>query len=80
MSITHDIIRKWCKRYTDSGIDGLFDEIRQGKPRSISDESAAELIKKTLETVPKGSTHWSFGTMAEETGISKSTVQRIWSA
>jgi len=79
-SVTYDTINKWCKRYSEYGIDGLYDEFRSGKPRAISDERVAELVKKTLESKPKGSTHWSIRTMAEETGISKSTVQRIWSA
>ena len=80
LNITSFTVSKWCKRYSDYGIDGLYDEIRPGKPRSITDETIASLIKKTLETTPKGSTHWSIRTMAEETGISKSTVQRVWSA
>lgn len=78
--VTYSTIRKWCKRYYDFGIDGLYDEIRPGKPRFISDEKVANLIKKTLQSTPKGSTHWSIRTMADETGISKSTVQRIWNA
>jgi len=52
---------KWCKRYSDYG---LYDEIRPGKTRSVSVEAVAELIKKTWESTPKGSPHWSMRTMA----------------
>jgi putative transposase len=58
---------------------GLYDEPRSGATRSISDEQVAELIAQTLQTKPSKGTHWSCRSMAEATGLSKSTVQRIWS-
>jgi len=61
-------------------VDGLYDEPRPGRPRSISDEQVAELINTTLQTTPEGATHWSCRTLAKQTGVSKSTVQRVWSA
>lgn len=61
-------------------MDGLYDEPRPGRPRSISDEQVAELINTTLQTTPEGATHWSCRTLAKQTGVSKSTVQRVWSA
>jgi transposase len=58
----------------------LHDELRPGRPRSISDEEIAQLLQKTINTKPKASTHWTCRDLASESGISKSTVQRIWSA
>jgi putative transposase len=67
-------------RFVERGIEGLYDEYRSGRPRSIEDEQIAQLVKKTLHSKPKGSTQWSCREMAAVTGISKSTVQRVWSA
>jgi putative transposase len=54
--------------------------LRSGRPRSIEDQQIAELVNKTLGSRPEGRTHWSCREMAKATGISKSTVQRVWSA
>ena len=70
----------WRKRYIDYGLEGLHDELKPGRPRTISDEQVATVIQKTLDTKPKGGTHWAIRPMAESTKISKSTIHRIWSA
>ena len=70
----------WRKRYIENGIHGLYDEYRSGKPRAIDDDAVASLIQKTLTTKPPNGTHWTCRSLAKETGVSKSTVQRIWSA
>ncbi len=57
---------------------GLHDELRPGRPRTRTDEALATLVQKTLRTKPTASTHWSCRTMEEATGISKSTVHRVW--
>ena len=59
---------------------GLYDELRPGAPRSIDDERIAELIRTTLKSKPKDGTHWTCRSIAEETKLSKSTVQRLWKA
>jgi hypothetical protein len=58
-------------------MDGLYDEPRPGAPREIEDAEIAVVIRKTLETRPKGATHWSLRTMAKEIGHAPSTVHRI---
>ena len=60
--------------------DGLHDEPRPGKPRSISDEDVERVIVKTLEEQPTDATHWSTRSMAAATGMSQSAVSRIWRA
>jgi len=59
-------------------MDGLLDEPRPGGPRSISDEQIEAVIVATLERTPKDATHWSRASMAAETGLSRSTIGRIW--
>ena len=70
----------WRKRFAERRIDGLYDEPRPGAPREIGDDEIAALIRKTLETRPEGSTHWSLRTMARQVGHAPSTVHRIWRA
>lgn len=71
-------VSKWRRRFAADGLQGLHDELRPGRPRSISDEQISELIHKTLKTVPEDATHWSCRSMADDTGVSKSSVNRIW--
>ncbi len=73
-------VGKWRRRFLSGGIQGLYDELRSGRPRSIKDEQVAGLIRKTLDSKPKNTTQWSCRSMADKTGLSKSTVHRIWSA
>jgi len=73
-------VSKWRERFRTQGLMGLYDERRPGKPRSIREDEIMLLIDRTLKTPPPdGSTHWSCRSMAKETGLSKSTVQRFWS-
>jgi transposase len=70
----------WRKRYLTQQLAGLYDEPRPGGPRSIRDEEIASLLRKTLRTKPKDGTHWTCRSIAAETNLSKSTVQRVWKA
>jgi transposase len=70
----------WRRRFVESRLDGLADEPRPGAPRTITDGQVEEVIVATLERQPKDGTHWSRASMAEESGLSKSTVGRIWKA
>ncbi len=71
-------VGKWRKRYSEKGLEGLHDELRAGRPRSVSDEKVAELIHNTLKSRPEGETHWSTRSMAEKSGVSHMTVFRVW--
>jgi len=71
-------VGKWRKRYVEKGLEGLHDELRPGRPRSVSDEKIAELIHKTLKTRPEGATHWSTRTLGQEIGVSHMTICRVW--
>ena len=73
-------IAKWRGRFVVDRVDGLLDEPRPGKPRTISDEKVAEVIAATLESAPKDATHWSTRSMAAHLGLSQSAVSRIWRA
>jgi transposase len=73
-------VGKWRRRFLERRLDGLTDEPRPGAPRKITDEQVEEVIVKTLEATPREATHWSRASMAAATGLSKSTIGRIWRA
>jgi len=73
-------VGKWRGRFARRSFDGLHDEPRPGKPRSIGDEDVERVIVKTLEEKPRDATHWSTRSMANATGMSQSAVSRIWRA
>ncbi len=76
LGVTNTTVGKWRKRYREHGIPGLHDELRPGRPRTHEDERVAEVINTALQTEPPDRSHWSVRSMAEHTGVSKSTVQR----
>jgi transposase len=71
---------KWRARFVAERVAGLFDEPRPGTPRRIDDTAIEALIVRTLETTPRGATHWSTREMAKSTGFSHMTISRVWRA
>jgi transposase len=80
LGCNHNTVSKWRGRFARCRLDGLHDEPRPGKPRTISDRQVEEVIVKTLEEQPPNATHWSTRSMAAATGMSQSAVSRIWRA
>jgi transposase len=63
-------VGKWRRRFLKDRCDGLLDEVRPGRPRTIDDDQVAAVIERTLRTTPVDATHWSIRSMAAETGFS----------
>src|SRR5499427_1601285 len=80
LGCTNATVGKWRQRFVEQDVAGLHDELRPGRPRPISDERVAQLVRNTLETKPKDGTHWSVRQIASQSRMSKSTVHRIWHA
>jgi transposase len=80
LSLDQTTVRKWRSRFAKERLDGLVDEPRPSRPRTISDAQVEEVIVKTLESTPKDATHWSTRSMAAEVGLSQTAVSRIWRA
>src|SRR5450631_1509215 len=75
---TNATVGKWRIRFIKRRLEGLLDEPRVGGPRTVSDEAVEAVIVKTLETTPKGETHWSTRKMAAKAGMSHTMIGRIW--
>ena len=78
LGITADTVRKWRRRFLAERLDGLVDEPRPGRPPTIAVEEVEAVVVATLEEIPKNATHWSRKSMADRSGLSRSTVGRIW--
>jgi len=80
VGVSEPTVSKWRRRFIAERLGGLHDEPRPGVPRSITDDHVEALIVATLEQTPSDATHWSTRSMAKATGISASSVGRIWRA
>ncbi len=77
---TPHAVGRWRARFVEHRIAGLGDMPRPGAPRTVTDEQVADLVARTLQRAPRDATHWSTRSMAKETGLSQSTVSRVWRA
>jgi transposase len=78
--VTKQTVGRWRTRFLTARVDGLLDEPRPGAPRTISDAQIEAVLTRTLESRPADATHWSTRSMATASGLSRSTVNRIWRA
>jgi transposase len=80
LGVDRGTVRTWRNRFAERRLDGVVDEPRPGRPRTVSDARVEALITTTLETTPQNATHWSTRSMAAHLGLSQSTVSRVWRA
>src|SRR5262244_2343681 len=77
LRVSLGMVGKWRSRFLKLRCDGLYDEPRPGTPRRVSDTQVEKVIIQTLESTPRGETHWSTRSLAEATGLSRMTISRI---
>jgi transposase len=80
LGVHRNTVSKWRRRFAAERLDGLVDEPRPGRPRTVLDAHVDAVITKTLESAPNAATHWSTRSMASEVGLTQSAVHRIWRA
>ena len=80
LGVSTHMVCTWRRRFSLFGVSVLEDAPRSGAPRTYDDDKIAEIIRLTIETEPPGATHWSTSAMAEQAGVSKQHISRIWRA
>jgi transposase len=80
LGIHRAMAARWRSRFAEQRLDGLTDEPRPGRPRTITDEQVDAVLTKTLETTPKDATHCSTRSIAKQVGLTQTAVSRIWRA
>jgi transposase len=78
--VSANMVCKWRRRFCELRLDGLSDDPRPGRPPTITAEQVEEVLVATLESTPENATHWSRSKMAARSGLSESTIGRIWRA
>lgn len=79
LGISRDMVGKWRARFLAERLDGLAEQPRPGRPPAADDDTVAHVLVRTLTPPPRGGRHaWSTRSMARETGLSQSTISRIW--
>ena len=74
------MVGKWRTRFLNSRLEGLYDEPRPGAPRKVGDDKIEAVVIQTLESTPRGQTHWSTRELSKASGLSRMTISRIWRA
>jgi transposase len=80
LGISRPTVTKWRNRFAQRRLEGLLDEPRPGRPRTVSDEQVERIVTTTLERTPKHATHWSTRSLAAQLGVSQDAVWRTWQA
>ena len=80
LAVNQNTVGKWRRRFIEKRLDGVFDEPRVGRPRSVTDDDVERIVDTTLHEKPRASTQWSCRKLATHLGVSDGAVRRVWRA
>jgi transposase len=80
LGTTTRAVYRWRKRFKDHGLEGLQDRPRTGQPKKLSEKVIKEVLRLSVECIPKEATHWSVRLMAKAAGITTWQVRQVWDA
>lgn len=81
LKTTRSTVIMWRERFKEGRIESLKKDLPRGESfPSLPKGTVDKIIEKTIESKPQDATHWSCRSMAQEFGVSKDSVQRIWNA
>ena len=69
-------VGRWRERYVEGGLAAIERDLQRSGRKAQVD--AAEIVRRTTQTLPVAATHWSTRTLAKEMGVSDTTVLRVW--
>lgn len=79
LGVSHVIVSKWTRRFMEQGLEGLCDAPGRGRKPSLPPEKVEMVITKATQP-PEGRTRWSTRSMSKESGLSATSVRRIWNS
>lgn len=80
LDVTRPTVFKWRTRFEQGGIDGLLDRPRPGQPRKLTEKKIKEVLRLTVDYIPREATHWSTRLMAKYADVTQYQVREIWKA
>jgi transposase len=80
LGTSEQTVGKWRRRFVVKRLDGILDEPRVGRPRTVTDDDVQRIVDTTLHEKPKASTNWSSRMLAAQAGVSPNAVRRVWRA
>lgn len=81
LSTSRKTVSLWRTRFDEQRLAGIEqDALRPGRKPRIPAATVQRIVRKTTQEKPANATHWSVRSMAQAVGVSKATIQRIWSA
>ncbi len=79
LSVTRQLVARQRKRFLQAGVAGIEkDAPRAGRKPAVGADKVREIVRLTTQQTPSNATHWSRRNMARHSGLSPSTVGRIW--
>ena len=80
LDVTRPTVFKWRKRFEQDGVDGLLDRPRPGQPHKLTEKTIKEVLRLTVDYIPREATHWSIRLMAKYADVTQYQVREIWKA